>query len=65
MMIAFWHNDSYKMNGIQFAVIYNKSIEMKGIQIGLFNRSENFMGIQLGLWNINQKRSLPILNWSF
>jgi len=48
--------------GLQLG-IYNHSENFTGIQIGLFNRTKKLSGLQLGLWNINEKRSLPIINW--
>jgi len=57
-------NESYIMHGIQVG-LSNYGVRAKGLQIGIFNKSNNLKGVQLGLWNINQKRKLPILNWSF
>jgi len=37
--------------------------ELTGVQIGLFNRTKKCRGLQIGLWNINEKRSLPFINW--
>jgi len=37
--------------------------EMTGLQIGFFNRTKKCRGLQIGLWNINEKRSLPFINW--
>jgi len=34
-----------------------------GVQIGLFNQTKKMKGVQIGLWNINEKRSLPFINW--
>lgn len=57
-------NSSYYMSGVQISA-FNFIHTGKGLQIGVLNRSKNFKGIQLGLWNVNQKRSLPIINWNF
>ena len=57
-------NESYAMKGFQIG-FSNTSGKARGIQIGLFNHSSNLKGLQIGFWNTNQKRKLPILNWSF
>ncbi|ERJ59870.1 LA_2272 family surface repeat-containing protein [Sphingobacterium paucimobilis] len=57
-------NSSYYMSGVQISA-FNFIHSGTGLQIGLLNRSRNFKGMQLGLWNVNQKRSLPIINWNF
>lgn len=57
-------NESYAMRGFQIG-FNNTSGKARGIQIGIFNHATNLKGIQFGLWNTNQKRKLPILNWSF
>ena len=51
-------------NGIQIS-FSNESYKMSGLQIGAFNKSHRTKGIQIGFWNINEKRKLPIINWSF
>jgi len=56
--------ETCEMNGVQVGVL-NHALKARGVQIGLFNDSSDFKGIQLGLWNVNQKRKLPIINWSF
>ena len=64
IQLAFIANNSYYMNGVQISAFNNIS-NGSGLQIGIINRSKKFKGIQIGLWNINQKRSLPIMNWNF
>lgn len=34
-----------------------------GLQIGLINCTKKLRGLQIGLWNVNEKRSLPFINW--
>jgi len=57
-------NESYAMGGIQLG-LSNSGVRARGLQIGLVNHSKDLRGLQLGLWNVNQKRKMPILNWSF
>ena len=64
LQIAILANSSYYMNGVQIGA-FNYINTGSGFQIGLFNNSKNFKGVQLGLWNVNQKRKLPLINWSF
>ena len=56
--------ETYVVNGVQIGVL-NNALQARGLQIGLINDSKNLKGIQFGLWNVNQKRKLPIINWSF
>ena len=58
-------NRHYVMNGITIAAIANHDMKCNGIQISLINTSKQLKGVQIGLWNINQKRSLPFINWCF
>ena len=72
-------NITSQINGVQIGVfnlveasqgfqlgLYNNSKETsKGIQLGLINRATSHRGFQIGLWNINEKRSLPFINWQF
>ena len=51
--------------GIQFAVISNETYKLRGVQIGLFNKSHDTKGFQIGLFNVNEKRTLPFINWNF
>jgi hypothetical protein len=54
-------NEAYHMKGLQIG-IYNFAVQQQGLQIGVFNFSKG-KGLQIGLWNINNKRSLPFINW--
>jgi hypothetical protein len=53
-----------KSNGVVIATV-NHVNTGRGLQVGLINKANNFRGIQIGLWNRNDKRSLPLINWSF
>lgn len=65
VQFSFFTNSSQtRSNGVQISLI-NSAVTHKGIQIGGINKAEHLKGIQFGLWNKNQKRSLPIINWSF
>lgn len=55
------YNQSYQLNGLHLG-IFNQTRINRGLQIGVLNKS-NSKGFQLGLWNINNKRSMPFLNW--
>ncbi|WP_459073709.1 LA_2272 family surface repeat-containing protein [Halocola ammonii] len=59
------YNNAIICHGIQMSLLGNKAFDLKGIQIGLFNNSEITRGFQFGLWNVNEKRSLPFINWNF
>jgi hypothetical protein len=52
------------VKGLAISVL-NTDLELKGIQIGLINKSKHTKGFQIGLWNVNEKRSLPFINWHF
>jgi len=54
--------NSKKILGLQMGVV-NKTRELYGLQFGFYNRTKQIKGLQIGLWNVNDKRSLPILNW--
>ncbi len=43
----------------------NRATKLKGLQIGVFNGCTDGRGIQIGLWNTNDRRSLPIINWTW
>jgi len=58
-------NESYKTHGVQLTLLSNTSHKMRGVQVGLVNHSKKLKGFQFGLWNVNDKRSLPLINWSF
>ena len=52
-------------NGSQFSLFGNYAGTINGLQIGLVNNAKRLKGFQIGLWNKNNKRSLPLINWSF
>lgn len=54
-------NETCSLNGLQLG-FYNYSATNSGIQIGILNMSKS-RGLQFGLWNINNKRSMPFINW--
>ncbi|HEX8531447.1 MAG TPA: hypothetical protein VF646_15555 [Cytophagales bacterium] len=54
-----------EVKGINVGLFANVCDRMNGLQIGLFNTARRLRGIQIGLWNVNQKRKLPLVNWSF
>ncbi|GJM60573.1 LA_2272 family surface repeat-containing protein [Persicobacter diffluens] len=58
------HNESYIVNGLQIGFA-NNSKNATGLSLGFVNSTENLKGIQIGVWNTNQKRTLPLINWSF
>lgn len=51
------------VNGVSVS-LNNQSYQVKGLQIGLINKTRKLNGFQIGLWNCNEKRKLPIINWS-
>ncbi len=57
-------NSAYEMSGLQFG-FGNQAQRMRGVQFGLLNQSSDTRGLQVGLWNVNEKRKLPLINWSF
>jgi hypothetical protein len=58
-------NKAITLKGIQIGDIYSEAIDLIGIQIGVVNKTEKLKGIQIGIWNVNNKRSLPIINFNF
>jgi hypothetical protein len=74
-----WMSMGKKVNGISFNLLWNRyeringvsiglvnhAVVSKGLQIGLVNKAKKNRGFQFGLWNKNEKRSLPLVNWSF
>lgn len=64
VQLAFLYSESYQMRGLQMA-LFALAHRAQGVQIGLYNWAKQLKGIQIGLWHKNQKRSLPIINWSF
>lgn len=65
LTISLLMNKHYISNGLTFALIGNHDTKCNGVQIGLINSAVEMKGLQIGLWNKNQKRSMPIINWSF
>jgi hypothetical protein len=57
-------NSAHTVNGVTMGV-YNSTYRTNGIQIGLINQTSDLRGFQFGLWNTNNKRRLPLINWSF
>jgi len=53
-----------RINGVSIGLV-NHAVLSKGVQIGLVNKAKKNRGFQFGLWNKNEKRSLPLVNWSF
>ncbi len=58
-------NKTLHLSGLQMAVINNYAERGYGVQIALINRCQELKGFQFGLWNVNQKRRMPLMNWSF
>lgn len=50
MSLAFWMNMSAVMNGVSIGM-FNRSLDQRGIQMGLFNISQKAKGLQIGLWH--------------
>lgn len=77
--LSAWMSMGKKINGLSFNLIWNlyeqvngvsigivnQTVVINGVQIGLVNKTKKIRGFQFGLWNINEKRSLPIINWNF
>jgi len=57
------YNRSVDMKGLSIGLININENKMAGLHIGIFNKTGNSRGLQIGLWNINSKRSLPFINW--
>jgi len=53
------------VNGVSIGGLVSNTIQTKGLQIGLFTKTKRLRGFQIGLWNVNEKRSLPFINWNF
>lgn len=56
-------NRSVDTKGLSIGLVNINENKMTGLQIGIFNKTGNSRGLQIGLWNINSKRSLPFINW--
>ncbi len=65
LTISMLRRKNQNCNGVGVSLIANLDNSCNGIQIGLINKCSDLKGFQFGLWNKNQKRSLPIINWSF
>lgn len=65
LSLSLFINSAGMLNGVSMAIFFNHTIQTNGLQIGLFNESKRLRGIQIGLWNVNEKRSLPFINWNF
>lgn len=61
MQLAFY-NKSFVIYGLQ-AGLFNEAVAVYGLQIGVFNKAAKVRGLQVGFWNINEKRSMPFINW--
>jgi len=57
-------NIQQKINGAVIGLV-NTTLKTNGVQIGVYNRSVRLKGFQFGIWNVNEKRSLPLINWNF
>lgn len=57
-------NATSRAAGVQVG-LDNRALKLEGLQIGVFNGCANGRGIQIGLWNTNDRRSLPIINWTW
>ncbi|MFM6994385.1 MAG: hypothetical protein ACKOWO_04615 [Sediminibacterium sp.] len=62
LAINLFSNKYYVANGVELG-IQNQAHKVNGLQIGFFNRCAELNGLQIGLWNVNEKRSLPLVNW--
>lgn len=68
MHAAFLYNEYKYFDGFMISGangIFTKPEEFRGVQVGLVNRTKKLRGIQIGLWNVNEKRSMPFINWNF
>jgi hypothetical protein len=55
------YNQSYELKGLHLG-IFNQTGNNQGLQMGVLNKS-NSKGFQIGVWNVNNKRSIPFINW--
>lgn len=79
IVLSSWCSLGYEMNGITINLISSKYVSLnglsisinneansvKGVQVGIINRTSRLKGFQIGIWNVNDKRKLPLINWSF
>ena len=63
LSLNFLVNNIFVLNGVALG-LYNETMQTHGVQIGLINRTHQLKGVQFGLWNVNEKRKLPLINWS-
>lgn len=56
-------NNTIQLKGLQVGV-FNTAIKVNGVQIGLFNSTRFLKGVQIGLWNKSNRRQMPIFNWN-
>ncbi|KOS07759.1 hypothetical protein AM493_18160 [Flavobacterium akiainvivens] len=56
-------NRGETIRGLNIGITNITAGEMTGLQVGIFNRTKKCRGLQIGLWNVNEKRSLPFVNW--
>jgi hypothetical protein len=54
-------NQTLNLKGIQIGVFNISEKQMKGVQIGLYNNNKDKKGLQIGFWNKNNKRAMPFL----
>jgi hypothetical protein len=62
LQLGAW-NGSDRLAGLSVGIINMNKEKITGLQVGLFNKTKKCHGLQIGLWNVNEKRSLPIINW--
>lgn len=66
--LAFWYNEYKYYDGLMISTcngVMSRPEQFRGLQIGIINRTKKLKGIQIGLWNVNERRSLPFINWNF
>lgn len=74
-----WMSSNRIVNGLSFNLLWNiqqtingavigianTTIKTYGVQVGLYNKSVKLKGFQFGIWNVNEKKTLPLVNWNF
>ena len=74
-----WMSSNRIVNGLSFNLLWNiqqtingavigianTTIKTYGVQAGLYNKSVKLKGFQFGIWNVNEKKTLPLVNWNF
>jgi len=77
--LSSWMSANNKVNGLSINLLWNMQDSLNGAsiglvnmakktsgsQIGIYNKTLKLRGFQFGLWNVNERRSLPIINWNF